>query len=164
MQAAAMAVALDQARQAADEGEVPVGAAVYRLRDGAIVAAAHNRRETDADPTAHAEVLALRAAAHDRGVWRLEGHGLAVTLEPCPMCAGALVNARIDELVYGAPDPKMGCADTLYRLCDAPDFNHRMRVEGGVRAEESADLLRAFFAARRGANRPAKPRPYPTGD
>jgi len=83
-----MAVALDQARQAADEGEVPVGAAVYRLSDGVIVAAAHNRRETDADPTAHAEVLALRAAAHDRGVWRLEGYGLAVTLEPCPMCAG----------------------------------------------------------------------------
>lgn len=159
-QSAAMALALVEAARAADEGEVPVGAAVYRLSDGEIVAAAHNRRENDADPTAHAEVLALRAAAEARGVWRLEGHGLAVTLEPCPMCAGALVNARIDELVYGAPDPKMGCVDTLHRLCDEPRFNHRMRIVAGVQTEESAGLLRAFFAARRGARRPPKPNPF----
>jgi len=159
-QAAAMAAALHEAARAADEGEVPVGAAVYRLSDGKIVATAHNRRETDADPTAHAEVLALRAAAAARGVWRLEGHGLAVTLEPCPMCAGALVNARIDEVVYGAADPKMGCVDTLHRLCDEPRFNHRMRIIAGVRADEAAEMLRAFFAARRGARRPPKPNPF----
>ena len=155
-----MSVALEEAARAADEGEVPVGAAVYRLNDGVVVAAAHNRRENDADPTAHAEVLALRAAAAARGVWRLEGYGLAVTLEPCPMCAGALVNARIDELVYGAPDPKMGCVDTLHRLCDEPRFNHRMAIVAGVQADEAAELLRLFFRARRGTKRPPKPRPF----
>ncbi len=153
-----MTAAMAAATRAAAQGEVPVGAVVYRLSDGHIVATAHNRRENDADPTAHAEVLALRQAAAQRGVWRLEGHGLAVTLEPCPMCAGALVNARIDELVYGAADPKMGCVDTLHRLCDEPRFNHRMRIVAGVQAQASADLLRSFFAARRRGTAPPKPR------
>ncbi|MEE9403654.1 MAG: nucleoside deaminase [Algisphaera sp.] len=156
-----MNAALDQARLAASAGEVPVGAVVYRLSDYQIVATGHNQREADADPTAHAEILALRAAAAHRGVWRLEGHGLAVTLEPCPMCAGALVNARIDELIYGAPDPQMGCVDTLHHLCNEPRFNHRMSVIPGVFAQESATLLRTFFRARRGKNPPAKPRPSP---
>ena len=155
-----MHAALTEARAAAARGEVPVGAVVYRLTDHTVVSRAHNLREIDADPTAHAEVLALRAAAADRGVWRLEGYGLAVTLEPCPMCAGAIVNARIDELVYGAPDPMMGCVHTLHTLCDEPRFNHRVpRVVGGVRADEAAELLRSFFRARRGKHRPPKPGP-----
>ncbi|MEM6459941.1 MAG: nucleoside deaminase [Planctomycetota bacterium] len=150
--AAMMRLALDQARRAADLGEVPVGAVVYRLDGGAILAATHNLRESTADPTAHAEVLALRAAGAARGVWRLETCGLAVTLEPCPMCAGAIVNARLGELVYGAADPKMGCVDTLHHLCNEPRFNHRLpapRVRSGVLADESAALLRHFFATRR---------------
>lgn len=159
---ALMRLALAEARRAAALGEVPVGAVVYRLDTGEPVAAAHNRRELDADPTAHAEVLALRAAAADRGVWRLETCGLAVTLEPCPMCAGALVNARIGELVYGAADPKMGCVDTLHRLCAEPRFNHRLPSRGGVLADECAKALRDFFAERRGGHAPPKPRPTPS--
>lgn len=154
-----MELALDQARIAAAMGEVPVGAVVYRLDDGEVVASAYNLRESTADPTAHAEVLALRQAAHKRGVWRLEDHGLAVTLEPCPMCAGAIVNARIGELVYGAADPKMGCVDTLHTLCSEPRFNHRLEHRGGVMADQCAGVLKDFFAARRGDARPPKPRP-----
>ena len=136
---------------------MPVGAVVYC--GDSVLAATHNRRETDADPTAHAEVLALREAARRVGNWRLDGCGLAVTLEPCPMCAGALVNARLDEVVYGSADPKMGCVDTLHRLCGEPRFNHRLTVRGGVLADDSAALLRAFFRARRGGVKPPKPRP-----
>lgn len=154
--------ALAEARRGADLGEVPVGAVVYRLNDGEIVAVAHNLRENDADPTAHAEVLALREAARKRGVWRLETCGLAVTLEPCPMCAGAIVNARIGELVYGAADPKMGCVDSLHQLCAEPRFNHRLTHRSGVMADECAGLLKDFFAARRGPKTiPTKPRPRP---
>ncbi len=152
-----MRLALAQADLAANLGEVPVGAVVYRGDE--VLAAAHNRRECDADPTAHAEVLALREAARRVHNWRLDGCGLAVTLEPCPMCAGALVNARIDELVYGSRDPKMGCVETLHRLCDEPRFNHRLRVTGGVLADESAAALRAFFRERRGGVKRPKPRP-----
>ena len=121
-----MRLALDQARLAASMGEVPVGAVVYQ--GDRVLAQAHNLRESNADPTAHAEVLALRAAAQALGTWRLVGCAIAVTLEPCPMCAGALVNARIDKLVYGTADPKMGCVDTLHQLCTDTRFNHRLQV------------------------------------
>lgn len=154
-----MDAALEQARRAADLGEVPVGAVVYRLTDGQVLAAAHNRRESEADPTAHAEVLALREAARQRGLWRLETCGLAVTLEPCPMCAGALVNARIGELVYGTADPNMGCVDSLHTLCAEPRFNHRLPHRAGVMGDQCAQLLKDFFAARRAGDAPPKPRP-----
>ncbi len=152
-----MRLALEWAARAAAMHEVPVGAVVYR--DDQVLAAAHNRREVDADPVAHAEILAMREAAAKLGTWRLDACGLAVTLEPCPMCAGAMVNARLGELVYGAADPKMGCVDTLYQLCTDPRFNHRVTVRRGVMAEASAELLRAFFRERRGPDKPVKPRP-----
>ena len=154
-----MRLALEQARVAAAIGEVPVGAVVYRLDDGRVLAAAHNLRESAADPTAHAEVLALRDAARQRGLWRLEHCGLAVTLEPCPMCAGAIVNARLGELIYGAADPQMGCVETLHTLCSEPRFNHRLPHRGGVLAEECGEVLRRFFVDRRRGNAPPKPRP-----
>ncbi len=132
---------------------------VYELETGAVLAEAHNRREIDADPTAHAEMLALAAAAEQRGLWRLDGCAIAVTLEPCPMCAGALVNSRIDRLVYGPTDPKMGCVDTLYHICTDERFNHRLQVRGGVLAEPCVKLLQDFFKARRGKHKPPKPRP-----
>ena len=142
--------ALALARRASTRGEVPVGAVVYRHNQ--ILAEAHNLRETEKDPTAHAEIVALRAAAMVVRQWRLDGCSLAVTLEPCPMCAGAMVNARIERLVYGAPDPKMGCANTLYELCTDTRFNHRLTVIGGVLAEPCAEQLRRFFQDRRGDN------------
>jgi tRNA(adenine34) deaminase len=145
-----MARALELARAAAAMGEVPIGAAVYRLADGVVIGEGHNRRETDHDPTAHAEVLAIRAAAAAQGDWRLEGCGLAVTLEPCPMCAGAIVNARVEHLVFGAPDPKAGACGTLMRLTEDARLNHRVTPIGGVMADESAVMLRAFFARLRG--------------
>lgn len=151
--------AIELARQASAIGEVPVGAVVYR--DDVILAEAFNRRETTADPTAHAEVLALRAAARKVGTWRLDGCGLAVTLEPCPMCAGALVNSRIAEVVYGCTDPKMGCVDTLHQLCTESRFNHRLTVRNGVLAEECAALLQDFFKQRRGSDKPSKPNIQP---
>ncbi len=137
-----------------------MGAVVYRLEDGEVLASAYNLRESTADPTAHAEVLALREAARQRGLWRLEHCGLAVTLEPCPMCAGALVNARIGELIYGCADPQMGCVDTLHQLCNDRRFNHRLPHRGGVLAEECGQLLRDFFVARRRGTGAPKPRPY----
>jgi len=143
-----MREALRCARAAADMGEVPVGCVIER--DGAIIATGHNRRQTDDDPTAHAEIIAIRQAARVVGDWRLERCTLAVTLEPCPMCAGAIVNARIPTLVYGAADPKMGCVNTLHELCTDPRMNHRVEVVPGVMAEDCAELLRAFFRARRG--------------
>ena len=139
--------ALDQARLAADDGEVPVGAVVYQ--GDRVLAQAHNLRESNADPTAHAEVLALRVAAKTLGTWRLIGCAIAVTLEPCPMCAGALVNARIDKLVYGTTDPKMGCVDTLHQLCTDGRFNHRLEVIAGVLAQPCGQLLSDFFQQRR---------------
>lgn len=143
-----MRLALEQARIAATLQEVPVGAVIYRA-DGTVLARAHNLRESRNDPTAHAEVLALRDAARLVGSWRLEGCSIAVTLEPCPMCAGALVNARIQRLVYGAADPKMGCVDTLHRLCTDARFNHRLSVESGLMARECAAVLVEFFRSRR---------------
>jgi tRNA(adenine34) deaminase len=136
--------ALAAAEDAARSGEVPVGA-ILVVRDE-VVAVAHNERETRNDPTAHAEIVALRRAAAVLGGWRLVDAELFVTMEPCPMCAGALVNARLRRLVYGCDDPKAGAARTLYRLLDDPRLNHRVEVVPGVLAEESAALLRGFFS------------------
>jgi tRNA(adenine34) deaminase len=138
-----MRLALEEAAAAGNEGEVPIGAVV--VCDGAVVARAHNRRENDRDPTAHAELLAIRAAADALGRWRLSDCTVYVTLEPCPMCAGAMHQARIARLVYGAPDPKAGAVGTLYDLSDDERLNHRFDVTTGVLAEESAALLRSFF-------------------
>ena len=138
-----MAAALDEATRAAALGEVPVGAVVVRA--GAVIARAHNLRERTQDPTAHAEVLALRAAAAEVGSWRLDGCTLYVTLEPCPMCAGALWLARVARLVYGTVDEKAGAAGTLYNVaCDAR-LNHQVVTEGGLMEEEARTLLRRFF-------------------
>ncbi|MFM8382739.1 MAG: tRNA adenosine(34) deaminase TadA [Actinomycetota bacterium] len=143
----AMRAALDEARAALVHGDVPVGAVV--LREGRIVAARHNERELRGDPTAHAEVLALRDAAESLGRWRLDDCTLVVTLEPCVMCAGALLNARIGALVYGAADLKAGATASLYNVCADPRLNHNPPVTHGILAGESARLLEEFFAARR---------------
>lgn len=146
---AMMQLALAQARLALALDETPVGAVVYELATGAPLALAHNRRELDADPTAHAEVLALRRAAQMVGDWRLNHCGLAVTLEPCAMCAGAVVNARVGRLVFGALDPKAGAVASLWAICSDERLNHRPVIVQGVCAEESASLLRDFFRSKR---------------
>ena len=143
----AMDLALTQARAAAADGEVPVGA--ITLMEGKVVAARHNEREGATDPTAHAEILALRDTAAALGGWRLSEVTLVVTLEPCPMCAGALVAARLGRLVYGASDPRAGACGTLYNLCADPRLNHEVEVNGGVRASESSALLSSFFVEKR---------------
>lgn len=142
-----MRMALDAARDAEAIGEVPIGAVV--VCEGAVVARAHNRRETDRDPTAHAEMLALRDAAEKLGRWRLSDCTVYVTLEPCPMCAGALQQARVARLVYGASDEKAGAVATLYSLCTDERLNHRLEVTSGVLAEESERMLKEFFAGLR---------------
>jgi len=142
-----MALALESAREAEEHGDVPIGAAV--ARDGEILAAAGNERELRADPTAHAEILAIRAAAEALGGWRLAGTALYVTLEPCAMCAGAIVLARIPTVVYGARDPKAGAAGSVLDVLAEPALNHRPAVIGGVLEPECATLLRGFFAAKR---------------
>lgn len=142
-----MALALEQARQAQDRGEVPVGAVV--VKDGAVVAAAHNAPRGLCDPTAHAEMLAIRAAAEVLGDERLAGCDLYVTLEPCPMCAGAIQHARIARVYYGAGDPKGGAVDHGPRLFDRAGSLHRPEVYGGIGEDEAAELLRGFFAGRR---------------
>lgn len=144
-----MAVALEEARAAPLHGDVPIGAVVARLDSPTIVARRHNERELRADPTAHAEVLALRDAAEALGGWRLDACALVVTLEPCPMCAGAALNGRIGLLAFGAADPKAGATGSLYNLAADPRLNHEIPVVGGVAAETAATLLREFFAARR---------------
>jgi tRNA(adenine34) deaminase len=141
-------LALVEARRAADAGEVPIGAVV--VLDGMVIARAHNAPITLHDPTAHAEVLALRAAARETGNYRLERTIVYTTVEPCLMCCGALVHARVARLVYGAADPKAGAAASLYRILDDGRLNHRVEVTAGVRAEECAALLTEFFRARRG--------------
>lgn len=143
----AMSIALTEARRALEHDDVPVGAVV--VHDGQVIAARHNEREATGDPTAHAEVLALRDAAAALGRWRLDDCTLVVTLEPCVMCAGALLNARVARLVYGAPDPKGGATASLYNVCADPRLNHNPPVRHGVSAVESAELLEQFFAARR---------------
>lgn len=142
-----MRLALEEAEQAAREDETPVGCViVYGQR---LVAAAHNQREQLRDPTAHAEMIALTQAAAALGSWRLDGCALYVTLEPCPMCAGAIVQARLPLVVYGAADPKAGAARTLYRLLDDPRLNHRATVVEGVLAEPCGAMLSRFFQAQR---------------
>ena len=146
-QTAAMRLALEEAAAAPRHGDVPVGAVV--LAGGEVIARRHNERELRGDPTAHAEVLALRDAAAARGAWRLDGATLVVTLEPCPMCAGAALAARVDRIVFGAADSKAGACGSLYNLAVDPRLNHEMHLVGGLLAEESARLLQGFFAARR---------------
>ncbi len=143
-----MALALVEAEAAAREGEVPVGAVVVRA--GEVLARAHNLREATDDPTAHAEVLAVREAAARIGSWRLDGCTLYVTLEPCFMCAGALVNARLSRLVLGALDPKAGAVGSLADVVRDARLNHRIEVRSGVLAQACGDVLKAFFAGRRG--------------
>jgi len=139
-----MRTALAAAEQASESGEVPVGAVV--VVRGEIVAVAHNKRETDNDPTAHAEIVALRAAASRLASWRLVDADVYVTMEPCPMCAGAIVNARVRRVVYGCDDPKAGSVRTLYQLLDDARLNHRVEVVPGVLATESSALLKSFFS------------------
>ena len=144
-----MGVALEEARAALDHGDVPVGAVVARVDSGEVLGRRHNERELNRDPTAHAEVLALRDAAQTVGSWRLDGCALVVTIEPCPMCAGAAVVGRIARVVFGAPDPKAGACGSLYNLAADPRLNHEMEVVDGVRADEAAALIAEFFASRR---------------
>ena len=143
----AMLVALEQARLASKNGDVPVGAVV--VHNGVVIAARHNEREATNDPTAHAEVLALRDAAQNLGRWRLDDCDLVVTLEPCVMCAGALINARIRTLVFGAADLKAGATGSLYNLCTDPRMNHNPAVRSGVMAPESQAQLQEFFTQKR---------------
>lgn len=154
LDAAFMQEAIDEARAAAAEGEVPVGGvAVY---EGRVIARAHNLRETKQDPTAHAEMLLLREVAAQLGSWRLIGVTLYVTLEPCPMCAGALVNARVDRVVWGCDDPKAGATRTLFTIGDDARLNHRFVMTKGVLADACAAPLRDFFGAIRAARREAR--------
>jgi tRNA(adenine34) deaminase len=145
---AAMALALSEAEAAAAAGDVPVGAVVL-AGDGTVLARAHNERERQGDPTAHAEILALRRAAAAAGSWRLGGASMVVTLEPCPMCAGALVAARVARVVFGAADPKAGACGSLYNLCCDPRLNHQVEVRPGMWAMECGRVLSNFFAQRR---------------
>jgi tRNA(adenine34) deaminase len=143
----AMQLALAEAQRAIEHGDVPIGALV--VHSGEVIACRHNERELSKDPTAHAEVLALRDAATRLGSWRLSQCTLVVTLEPCAMCAGALVNARVERVVFGAPDPKAGSVGSLYNLCVDPRFNHEVLVTDGVLADQCASLLSEFFRERR---------------
>ena len=146
-----MAIALEEARAAASEGEVPIGAVV--VCDGEVVARAHNRRETDRDPSAHAEFSAMCQAARVLDRWRLTGCTVYVTLEPCLMCAGLMVNARVDRCVYGAADPKGGAVGTLFDVSHDERLNHEFQVSSGVCQEECAQVLRDFFRERRAARK-----------
>lgn len=148
---AMMARALELARAAAVAGEVPVGAVVYETESGRVLGEAHNRRHLDKDPTAHAELLAIRQAALEVRDWRLNHCTLVVTLEPCAMCAGLIVNARLGRVVYGCADPKAGACGSLMRLTEDARLNHRVAPIGGVMGEECAAVLREFFRARRGS-------------
>jgi len=142
-----MELALAEAKQAAVEGEVPIGAIL--VLDGEVIAAAHNRRETDQDATAHAEMLVIQAGCRKLGRWRLSGTTMFVTIEPCPMCAGALVMSRIDRLVYGSPDSRAGAVDSIFNVVQHPALNHRLAVTAGVRQEECAAVMQAFFRKKR---------------
>ena len=142
-----MRLAVELGAEAGRRGDVPIGAVV--VRDGRILGTGFNTRERDHDPTGHAEVVAMREACQQAQRWRLDGASLYVTLEPCPMCAGALVNTRIAKLIYGAHDPKAGAVRSLYQLCEDPRLNHRLEVSGGVMAQECAALLKDFFRAAR---------------
>lgn len=153
-----MATCLRLARAAGERGDVPVGAIV--VLDGLVIGTGSNTRELAGDPTGHAEIVALREACHRKGRWRVDGATVYVTLEPCPMCAGALVAARVARLVYGAADPKAGAVRTLFRICDDPRLNHRLEIEAGVCADECGAVLQQFFRdarARTFAPRPEGP-------
>ncbi|GJM19359.1 MAG: tRNA-specific adenosine deaminase [Phycisphaeraceae bacterium] len=152
---AMMARALELADLAASEGEVPVGAVVYETATGRVLGEGRNARERDRQPWAHAEFIAVQRACDAIGDWRLNDATLCVTLEPCPMCAGLIVNARVGRVVYGAADPKAGAADTLYELLTDDRLNHRCDVIAGVQADASAEKLRAFFAGLRSGRREA---------
>jgi tRNA(adenine34) deaminase len=142
-----MRLALREAERALEHDDVPIGAVI--VKDGELIGSAHNERELRGDPTAHAEVLALREAAAALHSWRVLDSILYVTLEPCAMCAGAIVLARVPRVVFGASDPKAGAAGSVLNVLDVPQFNHRPQCDGGLLAHDSADLLRAFFAGRR---------------
>jgi len=142
-----MGLALEMAQQALEVGEVPIGAVV--VLNNHVLASSHNLRETQNDPTAHAEIVAMREAASKLCTWRLTGCRVYVTCEPCPMCAGALVNARVDEVIYGCADPKAGACESLYRICTDERLNHRPQVRSGVRSAEAAGLLKKFFESKR---------------
>src|SRR6476661_5033396 len=144
-----MSDAISLARSAAELGEVPIGCVVVHDASGAIIGRGYNRRETDRDPTAHAEIVAMREAGRALDHWRLVDCTLVVTLEPCPMCAGAIVQARIPRLVYGCDDPKAGAVRTLYQLCHDQRLNHQVEVTSGVLAEDCAAILRSFFREQR---------------
>ncbi|WP_432800325.1 nucleoside deaminase [Poriferisphaera sp. WC338] len=160
-----MRLAIAQAQLAANLGEVPIGAVVYKQDPDhphdpdrtTVLAAAHNLRESAADPTAHAEILALKQAAQSLGTWHLDDCGIAITLEPCPMCAGAMINARLGHCIYALTDPKMGCAHTLYSLLEDTRFNHRLPSRAGILEAECLSLLQSFFQARRTKDKPPKP-------
>jgi tRNA(adenine34) deaminase len=143
----AMQAALTEARAAADAGEVPIGAVI--LREDAIIARSQNRVLRDNDPTAHAEIVCIREAARALGNYRLNGCSLFVTLEPCAMCAGAMIHARLDRLVFAAEDPKAGACGSVLSVLNHPQLNHQMQVERGIMADESGELLRSFFRERR---------------
>jgi len=142
-----MRLALREAQRASEHDDIPVGAVV--VKDGEVIGSGHNEREVRADPTAHAEMIALREAARLLGSWRVLDSVLYVTLEPCAMCAGAIVLARIPRVVFGTADPKAGAAGSVLNILEEPRLNHRPQVESGLLAEDCADLLRAFFATRR---------------
>ena len=143
-----MREALEEARAALDHDDVPIGAVA--VRDGQVIARAHNERELRSDPTAHAEIIALQRAAEGADDWRLSDVSLFVTVEPCPMCAGALVAARIKRLVYGAPDERAGAAYSIYNIVQDPRLNHQCEISAGVMADECAEILQEFFRGRRG--------------
>jgi tRNA(adenine34) deaminase len=144
-----MRLALEQAHLALTLNEVPIGCVIHHAPSNRILARSHNRRHLDQDPTAHAEILALRQASRELNSWRLLDCTLVVTLEPCPMCAGAIVNARIPHLIYGCPDPKAGAVRTLYQLCDDPKLNHRVQITEGILSPECAAILQDFFKQQR---------------
>ena len=142
-----MREALDEAKQAGEEGEVPVGALV--LLNGKIIGRGHNNPIRQRDPSAHAEIVALRQAAHNAGNYRLPGSVLVVTIEPCVMCVGAMIQARVEELIYGARDPKAGAVHSVFRIADTQELNHRISATGGILEEKCGALIMEFFAARR---------------
>jgi tRNA(adenine34) deaminase len=146
---ALMQEAIAEAGAALALDEVPVGCVILHIPSDKIIGRGHNRRESNSDPTAHAEILALREAAGAMGTWRLDECVMAVTLEPCPMCAGAIVNARLSKLAYGCDDPKAGAVRTLFTICDDERLNHRVEIIAGVMAQECAGLLRDFFKVQR---------------
>ena len=154
--------AILEAQKAALMGEVPIGAVV--VKDDRIIGRGHNRREIDHDPTAHAEILALRDAGRTLGTWRLAGCTLYVTMEPCPMCCGALINSRIDTVVYGADEPKFGSAGSQLNLLQFPGFNHNVKIIGPIAQERCQDLMRDFFtqlrARKKAAKQPLADQPY----